>query len=85
MASIACTVPVAVHAVCLNDLGNVTNLRQFLIVSYHTGIHSKLACTVKMAVHAILALATFGNVTQLCMFLIVSCHTRCPWQVLHVL
>jgi hypothetical protein len=48
MASIACTVTMAVHAVFFNDLGNVTNLRQFLIVSCHTGIYSELACRVTM-------------------------------------
>ncbi len=84
MASIACTVTVVVHAVCLRFLGNATQLRlsqigqprypqqvlhvlrqwlymlhdqllgnftqftQFLILSSHTGIYSKLACTVTM-------------------------------------
>jgi hypothetical protein len=47
MASIVRTETVAVHAVCLVQ-GNVTQLRQFLIVSCNTGIYSKLACTVTM-------------------------------------
>ncbi len=68
MASIAFTVTVVVHAVCLSDLGNVTNLRQFLIVSCHTGIYSELACRVTMLYLPWLP-------WQLRQFLIVSSHT----------